>query len=263
VRPLFAIGGPVYRGVLRPAARFVTPYIRFIRERITPGELGLELTTLLAIGGVGIFFFVVYLTEFDRTLAPSPFDTELLDLAERLRMDMLVDVAKMVTELGAFPTVAGLVAAASVLLIVRGRYAEALVLVAGLALVYVAVNVTKDVVERPRPGGALVRTDGHAYPSGHAAYAAAWVAVAVALTHRLRLVASGVLVFVGLGVAAAVGVTRVYLGTHWWSDVVGGWGLAAGIFALLAGIALVVEHIRHNGDERAGKPQETAVARGP
>jgi undecaprenyl-diphosphatase len=64
----------------------------------------------------------------------------------------------------------------------------------------------------------------------------------------LHLVASGTLVFVALGIAAAVGVTRVYLRAHWWSDVAGGWGLAAGIFALLAGIAFVVEHIRNNGD---------------
>jgi undecaprenyl-diphosphatase len=84
----------------------------------------------------------------------------------------------------------------------------------------------------------------------------------VALTRRLRLVASGVLVFVALGVAAAVGVSRVYLFAHWWSDVAGGWGLAAGIFALLSGIALVVEHIRHNGGERAGESKEAAVARG-
>ena len=262
VRPLFAIGGPLYRGIVRPAVRFTTPYIRFVRERITPGELGLELTTLLAIGGVGFYFFVVYLTVLERDLKPTPFDTELLDLAERLRMDVLVDVAKIVTTLGAFPTVAALVAAASLLLVVRRRHAEALVLVVGLALVYIAVRFTKDAVERPRPGGSLVRTSGLAYPSGHAAYAVAWVATAVALTRRLRLVASGVLVFVALGVAAAVGVSRVYLLAHWWSDVAGGWGLAAGIFALLAGIALVVEHIRHNGRERAGESKEAAVARG-
>src|ERR671916_1484246 len=39
VRPLFAVGEPVYRRVARPVARFATPYIRFVRDRITPGEL--------------------------------------------------------------------------------------------------------------------------------------------------------------------------------------------------------------------------------
>jgi membrane protein DedA with SNARE-associated domain/membrane-associated phospholipid phosphatase len=260
VRPLFAVGAPLYRWIVRPLVSVAAPPLRFLGDRITPGSLGLELTTLLAVGGVGVFVFVVYIAELDRSLSPTPFDTELLDLADQLRTAMLVDVAKVVTHLGAFPVVAGLVAAASVLLGVRRRYAEVIVLVAGLVTLYVAVRVTKDALGRPRPGGSLTETGGLAYPSGHAAYATAWIAVAVALTRRLQLVASGVLVFVALGIAAAVGVTRVYLRAHWWSDVAGGWGLAAGVFALFAAIALVVEHIRHNGDARV--PAEAAEARG-
>jgi len=162
---------------------------------------------------------------------------------------MLVDVAKVVTALGALPTVSVLVIATSVFLVVRRHYADAIVLVVGMVLIYIAVHVTKDAVDRPRPTGSLVRTSGEAYPSGYAAYAMAWMAAAVALTRRLRLVTSGTLVFIALGIAIAVGVSRVYLRAHWASDVSGGWGLGAGIFALLGAIALVVEHIRHNGDE--------------
>jgi membrane-associated phospholipid phosphatase len=73
------------------------------------------------------------------------------------------------------------------------------------------------------------------------------VACAVVLTRRLRVVTSGVLIFVAIAIAAAVGLTRIYLRAHWWSDVAGGWGLGAGAFALLGAIGLVVEHIRHNG----------------
>jgi membrane protein DedA with SNARE-associated domain/membrane-associated phospholipid phosphatase len=262
IRPLFAVGAPVYRWVVRPVVRFTAPYVRFVGQRLMPGELGLELTTLTAVSGVGLFVFVVYLTELDRSLAPTPFDNDLLDLADSLRMNTLVDVAKLATELGALPTVAGIVAAAAGLLAVRRRYAEAIVLVLGLVLIYVSVRVTKDALDRPRPSGSLVNTGGAAYPSGHTAYATAWVAVAVALTRRLRLVASGTLVFVALGIAAVVGVTRVYLRAHWWSDVTGAWGLGAGIFALLAAIALVVEYIRHNGDARAEEATEPAAARG-
>jgi membrane protein DedA with SNARE-associated domain/membrane-associated phospholipid phosphatase len=248
VKPLFVIGSPLYRWLIRPVVRFVTPYFRFLVQRLMPGALGLELTTLLAIGGVGAFVFVVYLNELDHSLAATPLDNDLLDLADRLRMDMLVDVAKLVTNLGALPTASGLVIATSALLVSRRRYAEAIVLVTALALVYIAVHVTKDAIDRPRPSGSLVETTGEAYPSGHSAYAVAWVAAAVVLTRRLRLVASGSLIFIALAIAAAVGVSRVYLRAHWWSDVAGGWGLAAGIFALLGGIVLVVEHIRHNGD---------------
>jgi membrane-associated phospholipid phosphatase len=248
VRPLFAIGAPLYRWIVRPVVHFVSPYVRFAVNRVTPGELGLELTTLAAIGGVGLFVFVVYLSEFDGSFAPTPLDTDLLDLADRLRTDMLVDAAKIVTALGALPTVVTLVVATTILLIARRRYAEAVVLVVGLLLIYVAVTVTKEAIGRPRPPGSLVATSGDAYPSGHAAYATAWVAAAVILTRRLRLVTSGTLVFVALGIAAAVGASRIYLRAHWWSDVAGGWGVGAAGFALLGAIVLVVEHIRHNGD---------------
>ncbi len=262
VRPLLAIGRPLHRRVVRPVTQVAMPYLRFFFDRISPGTLGLELTTLVAVAGVGIFVFVAYLNVLAHDPGPTPFDNELLDLGDQIRNDMLVDVAKLVTTLGAFPTVAALVAVTALVLVVRKRYAAALVLVVGLALVYVAVNVTKGALGRERPGGALVGTSGHAYPSGHAAYATAWIAVAVALTRRLGLVTSGALVFIALAIAAAVGISRVYLRAHWWSDVAGGWGVGAGIFALLAAIALVVEYIRHNGGERAAESTQPATAQG-
>jgi membrane protein DedA with SNARE-associated domain len=262
IRPLFAIGRPLYRWIVRPVVRVLSPYVRFLAMRLSPGELGLELTTLLAIGGVGFFWFILYITELERGVTATPLDTELLDLAERLMNDMLVDVAKVVTELGAFPVLAGLVTATTALLVVRRRYAEAVVLVLGIVLVYIAVHVTKEAIDRPRPMDPLVSASGDAYPSGHAAYATTWVAAAVVLTRRLHLVASGVLVFVALGIAAAVGLSRVYLRVHWWSDVAGGWALGAGIFSLLAAIALVVEYIRNNWDMRGAEPSESTAARG-
>ncbi len=262
IRPLFAIGTPLYRWLVRPVVRFLSPYLRFVGNRLMPGGLGLELTTLLAIGGVGMFWFVLYITELERGVTATPFDSDLLDLADRIRSDTLVDVAKAVTHLGAFPTVAAVVVATTALLVVRRRYAEAIVLVTGLVLIYVAVHVTKEAIDRPRPTDPLISASGDAYPSGHAAYATAWVAAAVVLTRRLRLVTSSVLVFVAIGIAAAVGLSRVYLRVHWWSDVAGGWGLGAGIFCLVGLIVLVVEYIRHNWHVRGAETSDAAAARG-
>ena len=44
----------------RPLARVVAPEARFLWNRLTPGGLGLELTTTLAIGGVGLYVFALY-----------------------------------------------------------------------------------------------------------------------------------------------------------------------------------------------------------
>ena len=254
LRPLFAIARPVYRHVVAPFKRAVMPQVRFLWERVTPGDLGLELSTAVAVAGVGLFVFTGYLVELTKSLRPTPLDTELLDLADKLFNEMAVDVAKVVSELGALPVAAGLVLATSILLVAKRRFAELAVLVGGLALIYVAVHVGKDAIDRPRPAGPLVDTSLSSYPSGHAAYATAWIAVAVALTRRLHLAASGTLVFVAIGIAAAVGLSRIYLRAHYWSDVAGGWGIGCGIFATLAAIALIVDYIRHNGGEPEPDP---------
>jgi membrane protein DedA with SNARE-associated domain/membrane-associated phospholipid phosphatase len=260
MRPLFAVARPLHRGVIRPLWRSVAPEIRFLWNRVTPGGLGLELSTAMAVGGVGIFVYVLYLVELSRSLGPTPLDSELLDLADRLYNEVAVDVLAVVTELGALPVVLGLLLVTSVLLAARRRWAELVVLVLGLGLVYAGVHIAKGAIDRPRPAGSLVDTSLSAYPSAHAAYATVWIAVAVVLTRRLGLVANATLVFVAIAIAAVVGLSRIYLRAHYWSDVAGGWGIGCGIFALLAGIALIVEYIRNNGGEREPEPPEPSLA---
>jgi undecaprenyl-diphosphatase len=241
---------------VRPLVQAVAPEARFLWNRITPGDLGLELTTTLAIGGVGLYVFVLYVVILSSDPGLTPLDRELLDLSRDLRMSALTDIAKAVTNLGALPTCGALVVVTSIALAARRRMAEVAVLVGGFALIYIAVHVTKGAIERPRPEGALVDTKGSSFPSGHAAYSTVWVAVAVIFTRRLRV--AGVALTVGAVVlVGAIGLSRIYLHAHLWSDVAAGWGLGVGIYGLLAVIGMVVEHMRHNEDGRA----ERTVAR--
>lgn len=260
LKPLFAAGRPMYQRVLRPGARAVAPEARFVWQRLTPGDLGLELTTVLAVGGVGLYVFVLYATILTGDLGPTPFDRGLLDLGDRLRAGTAVDVAKVVTELGSFYVCAALVLVTAVVLALRRRPGELVVLVLGFALVYLAVQTAKAGLDRPRPDGPLVGSAGSAYPSGHSAYSVAWIAVALVVTRRLGVVSKASLVTVAIVIAAVVGLTRIYLRVHWWSDVAGGWGLGAGIFSFLAAIVLIVDYMRHNDSEREPRPEAPAVA---
>ena len=50
---------PVWRYVLRPLWLLVAPPLRFLWARLTPGELGIELTTLATVAAVGIYIVVL------------------------------------------------------------------------------------------------------------------------------------------------------------------------------------------------------------
>ena len=263
LRPLAAVVRPVWRRGIVPAARFLAPQVRFLWQRITPGGLGIELTTALAVSAVGSYAFA--LTTVDVVdpgyKGPTRFDNRVIDLVDRLRTDVGVDIAKIVTQLGVASFVFALVALAIVLLAWRRQPYELFVLLFGTALVYVGVHVTKDAVDRPRPAGSLVETMGSAYPSGHAAYATAYVALGVIVARVLPNLASRAALITGtIVLAAVVGASRVYLGAHYYSDVVAGWALGAFVFATCAIVALVVSYVRQNGRDTPPAPREREPA---
>jgi undecaprenyl-diphosphatase len=215
-------------------------------HRVTPGDLGLEVTTLASIALVGAYTFGMLLAAIAHGHRPI-FDDTARDMARDLRTEPAVEVAKIVTHLGSLPMALALVAVAWAVLLWRREFLRSLVLGAGLAITYVAVHLTKAATDRPRPSDALVPTDLSSYPSGHAAYAVTWVAVAVVLSRVLPSVASRfAFVTVALVMAFVVGLTRIYLGVHWLSDVIGGWALGAAVYSLCGLAALVVGYVRDN-----------------
>jgi membrane protein DedA with SNARE-associated domain/membrane-associated phospholipid phosphatase len=235
-----------WRRVVQPLARRSRRPARFVWNRFTPGDLGLEITTLLALAAVGAFTFVL-LGDAPAERMQERVDDLAFDVAGGLYSQPVADVVAQVSKLGSRAVAIVLVAVSAVWAAARGRRLDALVLPVGLLLTWLAVDFAKEAYDRPRPPGAHVATAGSAYPSGHAAYAVAWVACAVVLARcgagfasRFAAVATAVALVV------AIALTRVYLRAHYLSDVEGGIGLATAIFALVGLAAVVVGHLRQN-----------------
>ncbi len=94
---------------------------------------------------------------------------------------------------------------------------------------------------RVRPDNAYEVLQSFSFPSGHAAFSAAFFfVIAYLLVPRIHSIIKRELVIV-LCVAAtiAVGISRVILSVHWASDVIAGWAL--GIF-LASGSVLFVRY---------------------
>ena len=239
----------LWHWLVRPVVRVAWPQIRFLWHRLTPGHLGLEFTTTMAVAVAGAYAFIFYASELsDDPNAVFPLDNSAFDLADRLTTNVMVDVAKVVTIAGTLPFVGTLIIVGSVLLIIRRRWFELFCLAGGYILVVISTHLAKAAIDRPRPAGGLTDVVGSAYPSGHAAYATAYVALAVIASRVLDgIVSRTALVLTGVVIALLIGSTRIVLHVHYLSDVIGGYGLGLGIFAGCAAIALVVGFIRQNG----------------
>ncbi|HEY2333581.1 MAG TPA: bifunctional DedA family/phosphatase PAP2 family protein [Solirubrobacterales bacterium] len=236
------------------------PQLEFLWERVTPGgTFGLEFTSLMAVLAISSFVLVAYAVIVNGEPGPTPGDTTAIELAERLQAGWLTDAAKAFTNLGSFAVTGLLALLAAAFLAARRRWAELGVLVGGAALIFAGVHGLKAAVDRPRPEGGLIGVSGSSFPSGHAAYSTFYVWLAVTIVMRLRpgMARGAAVIAAGIVLTALVGLSRVYLGVHYLSDVSAGWALGVAAFSLCAAVALVITTVRQNGrDVVAGAAED-------
>lgn len=165
--------------------------------------------------------------------------------ADRQVLEFLVDhrtpwfdtVMRLATDLGSFTVLTIVCVAFGIAWRVgRGNW-NALMALAVVAFVgWFSSTMLKSAVARDRPaaGFRIGEAHGYSFPSGHATDAAAlWVTLAVLASvafpaYRRWFIATS------LAVAAVVGISRMYLGVHWFTDVLGGWTLGLAIAAVAA-----------------------------
>ena len=141
---------------------------------------------------------------------------------ERLRSDALTPVVQAVTTLASVVVLA--VLAAVIAALAPGK-APGWCVSVNLACVVALNALLKAIVQRPRPEGfRLVAESGYSFPSGHSMVATAFFGLLIWMIWRyhkrdaMRVVWCA---FFGL-VIVAVGLSRIYLGVHYASDVLAG-----------------------------------------
>lgn len=159
------------------------------------------------------------------------FDRQVTDWVLRHRVGALDHLFRLVTELGSTQVAVGVMVVIVLVTIVLDRHELALAMVVtNLVLIWTS-PLLKGFFERPRPDpdSWLVTVRGSSFPSGHAMNSmgawglAAVIAIVLVRNRRVRtMIAVTAVVVVGL-----VGMSRVYLGVHWSTDVIGGWAIAA------------------------------------
>ncbi|MFD6155069.1 phosphatase PAP2 family protein [Nocardia sp. NPDC060256] len=158
-------------------------------------------------------------------------DGPVSDWAIAHRNGTLTPLAKIISNLGGTVAMTILAVLAVVAFGARGYRREAvLVAVTGLGA-WVLVDGGKNLIGRPRPPihDHLVVKTNFAYPSGHSLGSIAVIGIlAILLIPRLRHPATHwIAAIAATTFVAAVGLSRIYLGVHWPTDVLGGWSLGA------------------------------------
>ena len=157
-----------------------------------------------------------------------------LDLAQRIQDSSFpgLRVSKFVRLVTTTQVVLGTGAAAALTLWLFGWRQEAVLLVAGVAVMALLQSGLKDLVDRPRPAPDLVELragyTSSSFPAGHVMSPTVLYGFALYLAAVLKLPVVFRVAVVGWSafLLALAGPANVYVGVHWPSDVVGGyaWG---------------------------------------
>jgi undecaprenyl-diphosphatase len=173
-----------------------------------------------------------------RTLA---FDYAVRDAVHRAASPLLTAAMRWLTCLGAEVVLVPLGAVVAAGLVRARRHRAAILFAATLLGADASSELLKVVFHRARPAAffGVVAPDSYAFPSGHSLAAMCFYGLLAALVAPRCRTAPGraALCLAAAAIVAVVGFSRIYLGVHYPTDVLGGYTLAAVWLAAAWGVA--------------------------
>lgn len=217
------------------------------KELVLPGDRAARLW--LGSGSTTAVLLFLTAVLVPRSGGVPDFDGDVMASMSTVRDPVLTRVAQDVTYLGTYRPVTVVSVGLALILVYRTRrLLESVVLLAAVEAASSLVEVLKVAVDRSRPPmGAMLGPPvfDSSFPSGHTASSTVVCVLGALLlalaehwssARRLLMVAGGCVI------AGLIGFSRVYLGYHWPTDVVGSWLLAMALTSI--GMALVAANQR-------------------
>lgn len=178
-------------------------------------------TLLSIILAASIYFTVLALLI--TTQRPLPGDVAILQFTHSHIPDALSRVFLTATEIGNPAGIIIIVAVIASVLLIKRLYSQALIVFLSVSSVAAINLLTKQVFHRIRPAlwESVIQAQSFSFPSGHAMASSGLVLALIYITWRTKwrlptLIIGGLFVFM-------VGMSRLYFGVHYPSDILGGW----------------------------------------
>ena len=197
------------------------------------------LFSVLLVSAVGAFAFLTFLVE---TTPSFPVDLQITRAIQSIDSPLFAGLMQLISWPGFLPQSVIITALIAFLLYFYGLRWESVI--SSLAAISSGVSNEwiKNLTQRPRPSGDLVDVFqvliSYSFPSGHVMFYTILFGFTGYVTYtflKSSLLRSVLLVLLG-GFILLVGVSRIYLGQHWASDVLGAY-LLGGV--ILTGIILL------------------------
>jgi len=191
---------------------------------------------------------------FDRTLLLAFRRPD--DLAVPLGPPWFHEVMAELTALGGFPLLTLIVGIVVGYLLIARMFGPALFITIAIVSGTAVSHLLKLAYDRPRPDlvERLVSVHTASFPSGHAAMSAVVYLTLASLI--VRLVDSTAIriyvVAVAVALTVSIGISRIYLGVHWPSDVIAGWAFGVAWSSLCLLVAGGLRYMRNR--DRAQRP---------
>lgn len=208
---------------------------------------------LLAAAVMGLFLVGRHPPELaPLTTAPGigRFDASMHAWMDDIRATPLTWLARSLSVIGSGMVTIPLRAGATIVLVWRKRIRQAVAFVLTWVSAELLIELLKNWFHRGRPSGALVETVGYSFPSGHAVAASA-TTVALVLAFLPPGEQRRRWEWVAVAFSFVMAFSRVYLSAHWFSDVVAGTLLGAGLAIFWAAAVTEVRDLVFRSE---GKP---------
>jgi undecaprenyl-diphosphatase len=214
------------------------------RARAAPRELKLLIVLGIAAAAAWVLALMIAQMNFPRIQA---FDDRVLialrdpeNLAVPIGPHWLLDVARDLTRLGSSSVLVFVVASVVVYLLLKRRFALMVFLLVSTGGGVLACTMLKGVFGRTRPGVVphLVTVHSASFPSGHSLLSAVVYLTLAAILSRITPDRTTKIYFVILAtfLTVLIGLSRIYLGVHYPTDVLAGWVVGV-LWAFFCGTA--------------------------
>ncbi len=160
-----------------------------------------------------------------------------------LRNPFLTAIMKFITTLGGAPV---LITISLISIVILKNKKIGICITGNLINITILNIVLKNTVQRPRPEGyRLINETGYSFPSGHSMVNTAFYGLIIYFIYKnVKNIALRNALCILLGILILlIGISRIYLGVHYASDVI------AGLFISLAYLIIVTKIIEKNKKE--------------